>query len=200
MLLVSQVAAHAAPVTLQFTGNMVVSWPGAPLGTPFSLSLTYDPADIVSDPIDPSATYFVRKPPAQPYPAGTATFAAGSFLVSGAITTIYVYDGGAGQEDIVDIYAYMAPAGKDDPYSVYQFDIMGRGKDWFSGFNLPVNGGYFAGADSLTLYASPAGLDPSFEAPAAAVPEPSSLALTCLGLAAVAAARRRKQRSTVDAT
>lgn len=200
MLLAIQVAAPAAPVTLQFTGTMVVNWPGAPLGTPFSLSLSYDPAEIVASPISASEAYFVQKPPAQPYPAGTALFTAGSFQVTGIITTIYVKDGGAGEDDVVDIYSYLAPPGNIDPYSVVQFEILGRGKDWFSGFNLPLNGSYFAGAESLTLSASPAGKDPTFNAPAVAVPEPGSLALTCLGLTVAAALRRRKWRPVIDAT
>lgn len=199
LILASHGAAPAAPVTLQFTGALPVAWPGAPAGTGSTLKVSYDSDLLVDYEPDPSVASYGLKPPAQPYPFGSFVFSSGSVQMVGGITTLFVRNGGVGENDEIYIYSYT----DDGANNITQFEFAALGKDWFDAASLPLDGSIFTGASSLRLGASPASPRPYLSFDGAAlrvqvVPEPGSLALAGLGLAGIAACRRRRHRMAPD--
>lgn len=188
-------AVSAAPVTLRFAGEMQAAWPGAPVGTPFVVSYTFDPAQPVDQTPDPSEGLYVG--PGGSFFFGTVSFTAGSLVLPGYLQSIYIMDNAPGQDDVFQIYAVIADAANNGSTAW----IFASGKDWLSGDSLPLNAAFFDGASSLVFEAvenSP-GPNPlqAFPGPAGvrALPEPGSLALVGLALAAVAGSRRGRART-----
>jgi hypothetical protein len=188
LVLAIPVAVSAAPVTLRFAGEMQSAWPGAPVGTPFVVTYSFDPAVLVDKFPEASLGQYVNPDPSVFF--GTVTFSAGSLVLTGRLVNIFVEDAAPGQDDLVDIYGSL----DDGTNGAYAW-IRSSGKDWLSGVSLPLDAAFFDGASHLVYETGIQSPEPNpyqdFTARVRAIPEPGSLALVCLALAAVAGSRRR---------
>jgi len=190
LALAMPVAVSAAPVTLRFAGEVQVAWPGAPVGTPFVVTYSFDSAQLVD--AAPAASVGQYVAPGGGF-FGTVSFTAGSLVLTGALTSIFVEDAAPGQDDRIEIYGGIDGANNNSAYAW----LRATGIDWLGSASLPLDAASFDGASSLLYETGVQSPEPNpyqdFTARARALPEPGSVALVCLALAAVAGSRRGYQ-------
>lgn len=190
--LVATLATSASPDTLSFVGAVPINgWPGGQLGTPFTLTNSFD-TDKVKD-NDADIGNFVAAN--GDWKFGSVRLVAGTSEFNGVIGNIWVETTtAAGGQDRVDFNTYVGDSAGN---SFAAFVLVLGPSDWWSAPALPVGAGLFAGASSLNLDLvrnSQEPVYPDFIAAVQAVPEPNVASLAGIALLASGLARLRRRR------